>query len=1027
MALTVTEIQQLYTAYLGRPVDREGLEYWQEQGVTAAELRANLANDAQPEYVELYGDRTRAELVEAIYLNMFGREPDEAGLEYWVNGDGAAVPASELQQLFIDAASPADRSEFNQRVQNDIDDIEPEPGVPGETFMLTPNADRGEEFVGTENNDTFIAPIGTVNFANGNTLNSGDRLDGNGGTNTLEAELINDGFFQSGLGAVRPSTENVQNIVVNAIETSGSGIVDQMGGAGNTVTLNAANMYDVVNVWSKDSNANLVIQDITTKTKNSDGSIIARNTEALTFRMDHTSNANTGTSNQSDMTVYFDENYLLAGESSEFTIELRIVNPLTLANDAEPLEGFTTVTFSVGDEEVFVDISAETTYAGIASAINAELAERGISTVTATVQPERSAIFTDDVQQYSQGDLAGSYNPVLITSTDRPLDTGPVTESSDVEDMNTFNTWVRDSSTDNNPITTNVELHKAGRGDNGGDFHVGGKAGGSIEVFNVAVLGAEEKPSNIGSLTTGMNQGGMDVVNIFTHQDFVNGETVASLTIRDGFDNNQGLVSSVNANDFLGDLTIGNGSFVENVADFSATGGGNISYFADYLTTLDHTITTGDGNDLIDVMLGRASSGSEESKTSVDITSTGGDNTIILSTDDANDIINPATVSTGAGNDTITGGGNSLTVSSGAGNDVIYAENTGAKTTATLAAPGEDNAFLNSDDGVSLVEVLHNRDVMVTLQFPGDHDGVDSFNHGIERTVTVQARNGVITDARDVYMAVAELINTDRVFSSLAEASVTSEGELVVNYKVDGETVSGDELVSIETRDAANVTSSDFNSNLVNALREKYSDSTIDAGSLANAYSNASAEATVVTEGSNSFTNGENIVNVGRGSDVIVLSSNDDTIDTLVFEANGNFGNNTIVHFNDGEAGDVLDFTAWLNNEVSSSSSTVSRDRVETELGLQANGVHIIGFDDLTSSTTNFNSLTEAQVANGIEAFSAGNVVGSTAKAIVMVESGNSGIYNVYEVASDGEDNQASLVGVLDFGESQDFTIDNFA
>jgi hypothetical protein len=134
MALTVTEIQQLYTAYLGRPVDQEGVDYWTdaELDLTIADLRFNLANDDQPEYVELYGDRTREELVTAIYDNMFGRVAEEADLDYWVNGEGAAVPANELQQLFIEAASDEDSAAFEAKVQADLEAYEA-----GDTSELT--------------------------------------------------------------------------------------------------------------------------------------------------------------------------------------------------------------------------------------------------------------------------------------------------------------------------------------------------------------------------------------------------------------------------------------------------------------------------------------------------------------------------------------------------------------------------------------------------------------------------------------------------------------------------------------------------------------------------------------------------------------------------------------------------------------------------------------------------------------------------------------------------------------------------
>ena len=134
MALTVTQVQQLYTAYLGRPVDQEGVDYWtdEERDLNIADLRFNLANDNQPEFVELYGDLTRVELVEAIYQNMFGRPADEDGLAYWTEGEGSVVPANQLQQLFIEAASEEDSAAFEAKVAADLEAYEA-----GDTSELT--------------------------------------------------------------------------------------------------------------------------------------------------------------------------------------------------------------------------------------------------------------------------------------------------------------------------------------------------------------------------------------------------------------------------------------------------------------------------------------------------------------------------------------------------------------------------------------------------------------------------------------------------------------------------------------------------------------------------------------------------------------------------------------------------------------------------------------------------------------------------------------------------------------------------
>jgi len=134
MALTVTQIQQLYTAYLGRAVDQEGVDYWTdaELDLTVADLRFNLANENQPEYVELYGNLSREDLVKAIYQNMFNRPADDDGLAYWTTGEGSVVPANELQQLFIEAASDEDKAAFEAEVQADLEEYEA-----GDTSGLT--------------------------------------------------------------------------------------------------------------------------------------------------------------------------------------------------------------------------------------------------------------------------------------------------------------------------------------------------------------------------------------------------------------------------------------------------------------------------------------------------------------------------------------------------------------------------------------------------------------------------------------------------------------------------------------------------------------------------------------------------------------------------------------------------------------------------------------------------------------------------------------------------------------------------
>jgi hypothetical protein len=124
MAITTAQIQQLYVAYLGRAADKAGLDYWLNElngsttkpaTLTLENLRANFVNE-QPEYQSAYAGLTRAETVSKIYLQLFGRPADAAGLDYWTTGGGASVNADQLLVAFVDGASAKDAKVIANKV-----------------------------------------------------------------------------------------------------------------------------------------------------------------------------------------------------------------------------------------------------------------------------------------------------------------------------------------------------------------------------------------------------------------------------------------------------------------------------------------------------------------------------------------------------------------------------------------------------------------------------------------------------------------------------------------------------------------------------------------------------------------------------------------------------------------------------------------------------------------------------------------------------------------------------------------------
>ncbi len=121
MATTTAQVQQLYVAYLGRAADKAGLDYWTNElnatpaTLTLEDLRANFVNE-QPEYADAYAGLTRSETVSKIYLNLFGRPADAAGLTYWTTGAGASVSADQLLVAFINGAATADAAVVTNKV-----------------------------------------------------------------------------------------------------------------------------------------------------------------------------------------------------------------------------------------------------------------------------------------------------------------------------------------------------------------------------------------------------------------------------------------------------------------------------------------------------------------------------------------------------------------------------------------------------------------------------------------------------------------------------------------------------------------------------------------------------------------------------------------------------------------------------------------------------------------------------------------------------------------------------------------------
>jgi S-layer protein len=84
MATSTDLIQQLYVAYYNRPADVAGLNYWVaalDGGATIDQISKSF-NTAK-EYTDNYAGKAPEVIVDTVYMNLFGRHAESAGLDYW--------------------------------------------------------------------------------------------------------------------------------------------------------------------------------------------------------------------------------------------------------------------------------------------------------------------------------------------------------------------------------------------------------------------------------------------------------------------------------------------------------------------------------------------------------------------------------------------------------------------------------------------------------------------------------------------------------------------------------------------------------------------------------------------------------------------------------------------------------------------------------------------------------------------------------------------------------------------------------
>lgn len=121
IAITMTHtesIQQLYLAYFQRPAETAGLHYWTyalDNGVSLASIREQFAKAG--EYQTLVAGKSNEQVVDSLYLNLFGRHADAAGLTFYKNAlDHGDATVSFVVDDIIKGATGSDAATAYNKV-----------------------------------------------------------------------------------------------------------------------------------------------------------------------------------------------------------------------------------------------------------------------------------------------------------------------------------------------------------------------------------------------------------------------------------------------------------------------------------------------------------------------------------------------------------------------------------------------------------------------------------------------------------------------------------------------------------------------------------------------------------------------------------------------------------------------------------------------------------------------------------------------------------------------------------------------
>ncbi|MES2183414.1 MAG: DUF4214 domain-containing protein [Pseudomonadota bacterium] len=282
-----TQLQQLYLSYFGRPADPGGIAFYANAPVNAVLATFSASAESQA----LYGSTFGTDQINAIYRNLFNRDAETAGANYWVKlVQSGKISAAAAALTILQSAGNDDQTAINNKLQvavaftaalNTADKVAGYAGSASAEVVrkflatvdsslaslvtaaaqvvtqidkalhppkvVTTNAltSQSDVYKGTDGDDLISGTVG-----GSSTYGSDDQIDGGGGVNTLA-------IAASGSFDVGANVTNVQRLAVTASQGS---IVTTQGNTGLTDIINDGSTASVL-FFLGANNRNLAVQN----------------------------------------------------------------------------------------------------------------------------------------------------------------------------------------------------------------------------------------------------------------------------------------------------------------------------------------------------------------------------------------------------------------------------------------------------------------------------------------------------------------------------------------------------------------------------------------------------------------------------------------------------------------------------------------------------------------------------------------------------------------------------------------------